>query len=110
MSEDIIIKHIMILLHLVLTTVGAVQTGTTANSTYVPMQYFYPVRMRSVPTITSYSTVTGASGKFRSNAPNGDHTIGTGRIGMSNANFSSFSTSISATGHIEAHFEADAEL
>ena len=92
------------------TTVGAVQTGTTANSTYVPMQYFYPVRMRSVPTITSYSTVTGASGKFRSNAPNGDHTIGTGRIGMSNANFSSFSTSISATGHIEAHFEADAEL
>ena len=92
------------------TTVGAVQTGTTATSTYVPMQYFYPVRMRSAPTFTAYSSATGTSGKFDSNAPSGDHNIGTGNIGVSNANFSSSTTSISATGYIRAHFEADAEL
>jgi len=92
------------------TTVGAAQTGTTATSTYVPIQYFYPVRMRSAPTFTAYSSATGTSGKFDSNAPSGDHNIGTGNIGVSNANFSSFSTSISATGYIRAHFEADAEL
>ena len=92
------------------TTVGAVQTGTTATSTFVPMQYFYPVRMRSAPTFTAYSPATGTSGKFASNAPSGDHNIGTGRIGVSNANFSSSTTSVSATGYIEAHFEADSEL
>ena len=92
------------------TTVGAVQTGTTATSTFVPMQYFYPVRMRSAPTFTAYSSATGTSGKFDSNAPSGDHNIGTGNIGVSNANFSSSTTSISATGYIRAHFEADAEL
>ena len=92
------------------TTVGSVQTGTTATSTFVPMQYFYPVRMRSAPTFTAYSPATGTSGKFASNAPSGDHNIGTGRIGVSNANFSSSTTSVSATGYIEAHFEADSEL
>jgi hypothetical protein len=93
-----------------ITSTGGIANQAQANITYVPMIWNFPVKMRATPTITTYSTATGAAGKFYSNAPGGDNNTFAGFVGASNATVTTGTTSISATGYVITHMTADCDL
>ena len=92
------------------TTTGCITNQAQATVTYVPMTWNFPVKMRTTPTLTTYSTQTGTSGKFYSNAPAGDFNVAAGFIGATGATVTTGTTSISATGYVATHMLATAEL
>ena len=92
------------------TTSGGITNQAQANVAYVNMTWNFAVKMRANPTMTAYSTQTGTSGKFYSNAPAGDNNVSAGFLGASNATFATGTTSITATAYVIAHMTASAEL
>jgi hypothetical protein len=92
------------------TFTGCVDNVANASITYVLARWSLPVTMRTTPTFTTYSPVTGTSGKGYSNAPAGDFNSTAGNVGATNCSFSSGGTTISATGYVAFQITASAEL
>ena len=93
----------------------ATNTGAIINTAYAAINYAgfsvqLPVRMRDQPTVTLYSTSTGATGKM-----NADSAVGTAQasyIGEKNffANRQDDSTGVGANVYMRCHYQAVSEL
>jgi hypothetical protein len=96
---------------------SAVGTATSTNAYYVPvivtgsyqgLLVVFPVTMRTSPTVTSYSTGTGASGKFRNSST--DVTTAPGVATLNSMFIYAAGVSMTATSDLFAHYTASAEL
>jgi hypothetical protein len=90
---------------------GAAFHVMDATMSYGALYWALPVKMRATPTTVSYSTNSGASGKFYTNSGAGDVNAGAGGFdGMSGVTFNVSNVSVTATSYIVAQFTASAEL
>tara|TARA_B100001287_G_scaffold69115_1_gene56859 strand:- start:527 stop:1687 length:1161 start_codon:yes stop_codon:yes gene_type:complete len=92
------------------TTIGSISNTAYAAINYAGNSVQLPVRMRTTPTVTLYSTTTGATGKI-----NADSGVGTGQatyIGEKNffAHRQDDGTGVGANVYIRFQFQAVAEL
>jgi hypothetical protein len=94
------------------TSGGVFSSGTTAGGLYISSSAIFPVTMRSIPAVTIYAPLTGASGKVR--------TISNGGL-VDGADVNVFTTSENETGlrvyavppsghFYQFHYVANAEL
>ena len=87
------------------------QLTTAQTAAFYDIYQAFRVVKRAAPTITGYSPVTGASGKFRDEVSNADITLATDAIGATG--FSVFGTcgaTSTATPSLSFHWQADAGL
>jgi hypothetical protein len=90
---------------------GAAFHVMDATMSYGSLYWALPVKMRATPTTVSYSTNSGASGKFFTNSGAGDVNAGAGGFdGMSGVTFNVSNVSVSQNSYIAAQFTASAEL
>jgi hypothetical protein len=90
---------------------GAALHFLDATTSYASLYWALPVKMRATPTVVSYSTNSGVSGKFYTNSGAGDiNAASSGYQGMSAVSFNVSNVSVAATSLIAAHFTASAEL
>ena len=90
---------------------GAAFHVMDATMSYGALYWALPVKMRATPTTVSYSTNSGASGKFFTNSGAGDIAAGAGGFdGMSGVTFNVSNVSVTATSYIVAQFTASSEL
>jgi len=90
---------------------GAAFHVMDAAMSYGALYWALPVKMRATPTTVSYSTNSGASGKFFTNSGAGDIAAGAGGFdGMSGVTFNVSNVNVTASSYIVAQFTASAEL
>jgi hypothetical protein len=90
---------------------GAAFHVMDAAMSYGSLYWALPVKMRATPTTVSYSTNSGASGKFFTNSGAGDIAAGAGGFdGMSGVTFNVSNVNVTASSYIVAQFTASAEL
>lgn len=87
------------------TTIGAI-TSVAANAT-ATIPFSFKTNKRNDPVMTFYSTVTGASGKFRNITGNTDVTATDAQTGQWG---STMSGTVSDTSQVEFHFTADSRI
>ncbi len=92
---------------------GAVFHVMDATMSFGGLYWALPVKMRATPTTVSYSTNSGASGKFYTNSGAGDINAGIATPdfnGMSGVSYNVSNVSVIGSAIIVAHFTASAEL
>lgn len=87
---------------------GASGRFVDATSNYASVQVFFPVRMRTTPTVTIYNPSTGATASLRSDSAN--HPAGVTQQGEAGCWFFANDSTISTSVSCRAHYGASAEL
>lgn len=93
-------------------TQGCIYKTMDATTSYGSENFSFPVKMRTNPTVTSYSPNSGTSGKFDTNTAGAvsDRDIVLVNVGHFGSAGQANNQSVSATAFMRFHYTADAEL